>query len=241
MTGRLFTVPNVCSAFRLVVSPLLIALAIIQQRMAFAIFFGAALLSDALDGILARRLRLDSEAGACLDSWSDLALYSAAAVGLAVLIPRLIREELVLVGIMTAGYAIPFAVGWARWQRLTSYHTWGAKVSAMVVGPAMLLMLGVEDVWPLWVAAPIFLASAVEDVLITVILPRWQANVPSLWHALRIRKQERNPFPFFRWDARRRRGTPGKGERPSEGIRDWERPCNGGCCGSRGVGVENLP
>jgi len=41
--------------------------------------------------------------------------------------------------------------------------------------------------WPLRVLSPLVVISSVEEIAITVLLPTWRANVPSLLHALRLR------------------------------------------------------
>jgi hypothetical protein len=36
---------------------------------------------------------------------------------------------------------------------------------------------------------PLVGLSAIEEMLITAVLPAWQSNVPSFWHALKYRRQ----------------------------------------------------
>jgi phosphatidylglycerophosphate synthase len=62
--------PNALSAFRVLCVPLLLALAWNGATGIFLILFAPALLSDVLDGVLARKLGQESEFGARLDQWS---------------------------------------------------------------------------------------------------------------------------------------------------------------------------
>lgn len=184
---RLLTTPNLCSAFRLAMSPVLLLLAYGGETEWFVAGFSAALASDVADGLLARRLRLDSDEGARLDSWSDHAMYLTAAAGVCLLVPHLVRREAGLVGAMAAAYLLPVLYGFLKFRRLTCYHTWAAKLSAVLSSAAMLAMLLFQESWPLRIAGPVFIVSAIEELAITAALPRWQTNIPSWWHARRLR------------------------------------------------------
>jgi CDP-diacylglycerol--glycerol-3-phosphate 3-phosphatidyltransferase len=168
-------------------SPIMLMLAWGGEPVLFGVSFAAALASDMIDGFLARRLKLDSEIGAKLDSWSDLCMYVSAAIGVWLLWPQFIRQERVCTVAVVFGYVVPILFGFAKYRRLTSYHTWGAKVSAVVVSVAAFIMFIFGITWPFWVATPVFVVSSIEEVCITAVLPAWRANVPSFRHALRVR------------------------------------------------------
>jgi len=54
---KVLTVPNVLSTFRLAMVPVLLYVAWLDQSTTFLVLFCAALFTDWLDGVLARRLR----------------------------------------------------------------------------------------------------------------------------------------------------------------------------------------
>jgi len=193
VTAGMLTTPNLCSLFRLLVSPILLLLAWGEEPTLFLVAFATALASDVVDGFLARWLKVDSEGGAELDSWSDLCMYVSASLGVWLLAPELILGQLPLVVAMAVGYAAPILYGFLKFRRLTSYHTWAAKLSAVLAGGTMLTIVLFEVTWPLWIAGPVFLVSAVEEICVTTLLPAWRANVPSFWHAVRIRRAWRQP------------------------------------------------
>jgi len=71
------TIPNVITLLRLVAVPIVVLL-MIEGRMDLAfLLFAAAGISDAVDGILARRFGMASELGAYLDPVADKALLLA--------------------------------------------------------------------------------------------------------------------------------------------------------------------
>jgi len=60
-------IPNFLSSFRLVVVPFLLIIAWLNRPKLFLALLAVSLISDALDGLVARRLRVTSETGAKFD------------------------------------------------------------------------------------------------------------------------------------------------------------------------------
>lgn len=178
-------IPNLLSAFRIGMVPVLLALAWTGARGPFVLALAASLLSDAADGFAARRLGARTELGARLDSWGDLLTWTALAPCALWLWPEVLWAERVTVAVAVASFVLPTLVGWLRFGRLTSYHTWGAKAAAvaMAIGvPALLLF---DAVWVFRAATGILAASALEEVAISARLSRWRADVPGLWAVAR--------------------------------------------------------
>jgi len=178
--------PNLLSALRLLAAPFLLVLAWRGLGTAFLACFTASLLSDVLDGLLARSLQQRTEIGARLDSWGDLATYAALPFSVWWLWPELIRQEAVFVAVVVVSYVLPTVVGFFKFRRLTSYHTRGAKLSALLMGPALLLLLGWGSPWVFRLAALVLALAELEEIAITAVLPEWRADVPSLRTALRL-------------------------------------------------------
>ena len=54
----------------------------------------------------------------------------------------------------------------------------------------VLLFSGLSP-WPLRCCAPCVALAGTEDLLITLLLPEWRPNVPTIKHALEIRRKDR--------------------------------------------------
>jgi len=59
------------------------------------------------------------------------------------------------------------------------------------MGVGMLSLFAGGPAWPFHLAVVALLYEAIEEIAITLVLPRWQADVPSLWHALRADERAR--------------------------------------------------
>jgi CDP-diacylglycerol--glycerol-3-phosphate 3-phosphatidyltransferase len=186
--------------------PLLGTLAWCGQPGAFLIGLLASLLSDVLDGWLARHRGVTSELGARLDSWGDLATYATLPLFAWWLWPELLRVQAPFLGVALVAYFTPTLVGFLRWRRLTSYHTWAAKGTAVGMGAALLCLFAGGPAWPFQLAVGALVLESLEELAITAVLLRPQSNVPTLWHAWRAREVA----------DRRRAGKPASRLRPAD-------------------------
>lgn len=150
----------------------------------------AALFSDAIDGVIARKLHQTSLLGTKLDSWADLTLFFTAPLGVWLLWPEVVHRERIFVGLLIAGIVVPVFIGLLKYRRITSYHTYMAKISGVLLGFSTLLLLFNVTHWPFRFAALFVVAEALEEIAITAILPQWTSNVPSLKHARRLKAQQ---------------------------------------------------
>ncbi|MBT7167970.1 MAG: CDP-alcohol phosphatidyltransferase family protein, partial [Porticoccaceae bacterium] len=82
MSTNLLSIANILSFLRLGLVPVLVWLAASGAGVLFLWVLGISLISDALDGYLARKLNQTSEFGAKLDSWGDALTYAVMILGL---------------------------------------------------------------------------------------------------------------------------------------------------------------
>jgi phosphatidylglycerophosphate synthase len=182
----MFNVPNLVSGLRLALIPILVWLAWNSHQRVYLVCLGLSLLTDMLDGLLARWLNQITELGAKLDSWADFATYMTIPFSVWWLWPDVIRREAAFVVVALISYVVPIMVGFLKYGRLTSYHTWLGKVTALLMGLAIFLLLAGGPAWPFRWAVPVLVLAEIEECLLIARLPEWRANVPTLWHALKL-------------------------------------------------------
>ena len=181
------SIPLALTIFRICSAPVLLWLASIGRERVFLWLAIAAMLSDVLDGALARRLGASSETGRLLDSWADLLIALVSFAGATLLWPDTMRAEAVYFALVLAALVIPNAWGLLRFRRLLGYHTLSAKSSGvfLAVG-ALSLFMGLTPVL-FRLAAFVELAVAAEYIAISLIVPEWTGEMKSVWHAWRQR------------------------------------------------------
>jgi CDP-diacylglycerol--glycerol-3-phosphate 3-phosphatidyltransferase len=157
----------------------------------FIVCLSLALISDILDGILARRFGVNSAAMRRYDSTADTIFYLSAVYAVWALYPEALKANqtglLFLLGLELTRYAVDFL----KFGRETSYHMWSAKLWNLTMFAAFVALLGLGfSGWLLTAAIYVGIASDLEGLIATMLLPKWRHDVPTAWHAYRIRKQE---------------------------------------------------
>lgn len=142
-----------------------------------------------LDGVLARRLGQESELGARLDQWADFALWVALPLGVWWLWPDLVRREAPFVALSITCLLLPTALAWLKYREVPGYHTWSAKTSSVVMGIAVPVLLLFDVPGPFRAGALFLLVAAVDELAITLQLAECRHDVPSAFHASRLRRE----------------------------------------------------
>ncbi len=183
--------PNLLSFLRIVVlAPVMVALAwATGSRPWFLALFGAALVTDALDGFLARRLGAESDLGRRLDSWGDYVMTAAVVAAIWRLWPEVMQKEWPWFVTTLIGCFAIVAYGLVRWRRVLGFHTWLAKAMAMVLPAGVVVLLAGWSAVPFHAAVILQVLCGVEEMVIAFLLPGFSGHIPSFWHALQRRRE----------------------------------------------------
>jgi CDP-diacylglycerol--glycerol-3-phosphate 3-phosphatidyltransferase len=177
---------------RAALAPLLVYLAHYAPRPEwFAACLVTALLSDIFDGVIARRLGVATPALRRLDSIADSIFYVAAIYAVWVLKPDVILGHAALLMPLLMLEAARYAFDFWKFRREASYHMWSSKLWGLALFAAFFSVL-VLDRAEFWVSAAIWLGilADCEGLLISIVLPRWKNDVPTIFHAMRIRSEQ---------------------------------------------------
>jgi CDP-diacylglycerol--glycerol-3-phosphate 3-phosphatidyltransferase len=185
----MWSIPNLLSIFRIIAAPFLLLAARLGSEQLFFLLFILMLLSDALDGIVARMLHQTSELGARLDSYGDILTYLSTPLAIWWLWPQIVTEEKEWIIAAILLYIAPAIVSLIKFKKLASYHTYITKISAVLMSTGVLVLL----IWReplLFHAAVCFLVlEAVENIAVTLILPQQKSDIHTLWQALHYAKR----------------------------------------------------
>ena len=191
--------PNLISGARIALMPAVLLAAIGGSRRWFLILVAASLVTDALDGFLARRLNAFSEFGRKLDSAADYLTMITGLAGIALLWPDIVRRELPWI---VAGLSAFFGVivfGFVRLGHPPCYHTWAAKIGVAGCALSMIPLLAGWSAVPFHVMVILQILAAVEEVIISLLIPRHVGEMATVWHALKLRRENaaaaREPRP----------------------------------------------
>jgi phosphatidylglycerophosphate synthase len=184
------TLPNKISMARIALTPFLIWIGWTHQAVLFLVLLALLLISDFVDGFLARRLHQETRLGTQLDTAGDLLLTIFSITGGWLLWPERVNPEAPFFFSMLGLLGLSGLVCLIKYRHFPTYHAWSAKISTAVAGTGVWILFAGITPWVFRIAIAVLAFSALEEILITLILPSWRPNVPTVWHALRLRKAE---------------------------------------------------
>jgi len=176
--------PNIISSFRLMASPVLLLVTWHDRSELFLAILALSLFSDAIDGMIARRLKVTTKLGAKLDSWADFITYLTVALCAWRLWPEILKREIFFVGAGIVFLILPVLAGFVKFKQLPSYHTCAAKILAVLMSIAIFTLFITGIVWPFQCAVILQFFVAIEEIAITLLLKEQRHNIPSFWHLI---------------------------------------------------------
>jgi CDP-diacylglycerol--glycerol-3-phosphate 3-phosphatidyltransferase len=150
---------------------------IFRWLLAFSFF------TDAIDGFLARKYKVSTVMGSRIDSIADDLTILIAIIGIFVFRPGFVQHELIWIISLLSLYALQTIMSFIRYGRISSFHTYLAKLAAILQGTFLILLFFLDD-WPLTlfhVAAIVTILDLFEEIILVIILPKWESDVKGLY------------------------------------------------------------
>ncbi len=185
-----YRIVNGITIYRILAAPVLFYLAFTQQLDIFKWLLPISYFTDLIDGFLARKLKVMSVLGSRLDSIGDDLTVLASMTGLAMFKPEFIREEKLILIVLFSLFLIQIIVALIRYHKTTSFHTYFAKAAAIFQGTFLILIFLIPK--PLlglfYIAAIITLLELLEEIILVLLLPKWEINVKGLYWVFKKNK-----------------------------------------------------
>lgn len=193
--------PYLLIAIRFFIAPVIILLSYFKggdSRFSILILMYIGLLTDIFDGIIARKTGVSSEKLRRLDSQTDLIFWLSLGVSSYILYPEMIKNEwegILLIFIMEA---LCYMVSIWKFGKETCTHAFLAKMWGLSLLIAFTYLIGFQEIgWAFYIAIGLGLISHIDVILIILLLPKWQYDVPSSYHAWKIRNGKRRKKTIF--------------------------------------------
>lgn len=159
-----------------------------QARMLIVILMYFGLLTDIFDGIIARKVGVSSEKLRRLDSQTDLIFWLSIGFSTYFLNPEIIQEHWKSISIIFGMEALCYIISIWKFGKETCTHAWLAKLWGLSLLAAFTSIIGFEDAgWAFYLCIILGFISHLDVILIILILPKWRFDVPSSYHAWKIR------------------------------------------------------
>jgi phosphatidylglycerophosphate synthase len=184
--------PLALTALRAFLAPFIVLLAIAwPNEMMFGMLLLVALLSDVFDGVIARRLGIATPTLRRLDSIADSMFYLCAMFAAWHLHKSQVSEYLIPLAVLLTLELARYAFDYAKFRREASYHMWSSKAWGLALFFCFLSLLSFgKGGWPIALAIYLGIAADLEGLAISVVLKKWRTDVPSIFHAIQLRRNE---------------------------------------------------
>ena len=127
LTFKNFNIADWFSFYRIFAAPFLLALIWFDLRLVFSWFLFISYSTDAIDGYLARKLKISSPRGSQLDSFGDQITLIVGLIGLFYFENEFINTNLILILIAFVPYIIQMIIAYLKYGKATAFHTYFAS------------------------------------------------------------------------------------------------------------------
>ncbi|NKQ37026.1 MAG: CDP-alcohol phosphatidyltransferase family protein [Chloroflexi bacterium] len=162
------TIPNLLTALRLLLIPILWALAWLQLPVFVGIGLLIAGLTDALDGTIARKLNQVTRFGSKFDTLADSLLVISACAWLLMLRPVVFTQHpaaWLTAVVLSLAFTL---VGWFKFRRFANLHLYTTKAAgtAACIFAVHAFLSGYYSVLLFYAAVGLFILSAIETLVL---------------------------------------------------------------------------
>jgi cardiolipin synthase (CMP-forming) len=129
---KFWTIPNILSLYRIVIFPFILYLIISRNEGLFAIFITISLVTDSLDGIIARVFKMQTQIGAKLDSCADVLTYLLAFLAMYIFKWNDLKFYKLPIIIVLAAYLLSYVIMFLKFRHIIGLHTYLFKVTGYI-------------------------------------------------------------------------------------------------------------
>jgi cardiolipin synthase (CMP-forming) len=133
-TENKINVPNALSAYRIVVIPLIVWALYYSKKELFVTLICINLVTDVLDGLIARIFKLCTEFGAKLDSTADLGTFILTVIGFFVFEMEFLKTHWLAFTLMIGLFFVGQLFSLIKFKTTTTFHLYSNKFSGYMQG-----------------------------------------------------------------------------------------------------------
>ncbi len=177
-----WTIPNVLSLYRKLIFPVILYLIVIKNEFSFSIFITISLITDILDGWIARVFKMQTDIGAKLDSWADLGTYILAFFAIYVFKWNYIKTHLVMLIIFFSVWLISYLYVFVKFKGIIGLHTYMFKLTGYFQGGFIVSLFVFGFNYRFFYFSLIWgTLACIEEIIIITLLKTPKTNVKGLY------------------------------------------------------------
>ncbi|MGB5553657.1 MAG: CDP-alcohol phosphatidyltransferase family protein [Flavobacteriaceae bacterium] len=186
LTFKNFNIADWFSFYRIFAVPILLLWLWLGEREIFTWFLLVSYSTDAIDGFLARKLKISSARGSQLDSMGDQITLVVGLVGLWLFENQFMRDNMLLITIAFVPYIIQMLIAFKKYGKATAFHTYLAKISALLQGIFILYTLFFGPMyWLFHIMIFTGILETIEEISLIFMYGVWVKDVKGIYWALK--------------------------------------------------------
>jgi phosphatidylglycerophosphate synthase len=190
LTFKNFNIADWFSFYRIFAAPFLLFLIWYDEHFLFTWLLLISYLTDAIDGYLARKLKITSARGSQLDSIGDQVTLIIGLIGLFYFETNFIKTNLTLILIAFIPYIIQMVIAYSKYGKATAFHTYLAKLSAIMQSIFILWSLFFNPEYSLfYIMIGIGLLETIEEVILIFMYDNWASDVKGIYWAQKDKRR----------------------------------------------------
>lgn len=193
LTFKNYNIADWISFYRIFAAPFLLLLIWLDLHLFFTWLLLLSYSTDAIDGYLARKLKITSPRGSQLDSFGDQVTLIVGLIGLFYFETNFIKTNLVLILIAFIPYILQMGIAYFKYGKATAFHTYLAKLSAMLQSLFILWSLFFNPEYVLfYIMIIIGLLETFEEITLIFMYDNWASDVKGIYWAMRDKRRLKN-------------------------------------------------
>jgi len=182
-------IPNFLSFYRLLSFPFVLYFAFKQQENIFVILLLINLITDILDGLIARLFHLQTELGARLDSIADIGTYILAFIGIYIFKLDDFKPVIISFSVFISLFFLANILSLLKFKRFPSLHLYSWKIGGYIQGLFLFILFAYNFISPYYYFMIIWgIIAFSEHIVIQLIIPEMQSNLKGLYWVLKNKK-----------------------------------------------------
>lgn len=181
-----FNIADWFSFYRIMAVPLLVTLIWLDERLLFTWFLLVSYCTDAVDGFLARKLKITSARGSQLDSVGDQITLVLGLISLWFFENEFILVNYKFILLAFVPYILQMIIAFNKYGKATAFHTYLAKFSAIIQSVFILWLLFFGPVyWLFYMMVVIGVLETIEEITLIFMYDEWVEDVKGIFWALK--------------------------------------------------------
>lgn len=185
-TEKYWTIPNILSLYRICIFPFILYLIVCKNEQLFAVFITISMVTDILDGLIARVFKMQTQIGTKLDSWADIGTYFLAFLAIYIFKWNELKPYTVSIVIFLTAYLLSYSIMLVKFREVIGLHTYLFKITGYVQGAFIVTLFVYIFYLPLfYLAICIGVLACIEEMIIVLVISKPVSNAKGLYWILK--------------------------------------------------------